>query len=100
MGKLERYWDAVGAIRAVGVSAGRWITVTREADGEIDVQIETGLLRSGPPEQVAEEIRTGLRAAIADHRRQYRRLRIEYFGSALGVEPPEVDPPTRGLGDR
>jgi hypothetical protein len=91
MGKLERYWDAVAAIRAVGVSAGRWVTVTREANGEIDVRIETGLLRSGQPDHVAEEIRTGLRAAIADHRRQYRQLRIDYFGSALGVAPLEVD---------
>lgn len=95
MGKLERYWDAVAAIRAVGVSVGRWVTVTREADGEIDVRIEPGLLRSGRAEHVAEEIRTGLWAAIADHRRQYRQLRIEYFGSALGVEPLGSEPPAR-----
>ncbi|MEJ3745771.1 hypothetical protein WEI85_21075 [Actinomycetes bacterium KLBMP 9797] len=94
MGRLERYWEAVANIRAVGVSTGGWITVTRDPAGEIDVWIRTGMLRRCPPEQVAEEVRTCLLAAVADHRRQYRQLRIEYFGSPLGAEAPgSVDEP-------
>lgn len=90
MAKLERYWDAVAAIRATGTSTNRWITVTRDPDGDIDVHIRSGMLRRLTAEQVADEIRTGLLAALADHRRQYRQLRIDYFGAPLGVEPFQV----------
>jgi len=48
------------------------------------------MLRTCAAVQVADEIRSALLAAVADHRRQYRQLRIDYFGSPLGVgEFPE-----------
>ena len=99
MAKLERYWSAVAAIRATGTSTNRWVTVTREPDGNLDVHIHTGMLRQLTPEQVADEIRTGLLAALADHRRQYRQLRIDYFGTPLGAEPFHV-PIVRPAGRR
>ncbi|MBM0258716.1 hypothetical protein [Micromonospora sp. 4G55] len=86
MGKLERYFDDVASIKAMGMSINRWVTVTRGQDGDIDVQIRPGMLRLCNPDEVAAEIRTALLAAIADHRRQYRQLRIDYFGSPVGAE--------------
>ncbi|MFC3499864.1 hypothetical protein ACFOOK_02580 [Micromonospora krabiensis] len=87
MGKLDRYFEDVARIRAEGVSTNGWVTVAREHDGDIEVDIRPGMLRRCDPDQVATEIRTALFAAVADHRRQYRQLRIDYFGSPLGVEP-------------
>ncbi|PYC62795.1 hypothetical protein C7C45_32760 [Micromonospora arborensis] len=87
MGKLERYFDAVARIKAEGVSANGWVTVVRGHDADLKVNIRPGMLRRCNPDQVASEIRTALLAAVADHRRQYRQLRIDYFGSPIGVEP-------------
>ena len=93
MSKLDRYFDAVAGIRATGTSTDGWVTVTRDPDGEIDVRIRPGMLHHCTDDQVAAEIRTGLIAAVADHRRQYRRLRIDYFGTALGAKPLQFDEP-------
>lgn len=87
MGRLERYFEDVARIKAVGVSTNEWVTVVRDHDGEIDVRIRPGMLRRCDPDTVAAEIRAALLAAVADHRRQYRQLRIDYFGSPVGVEP-------------
>ncbi|MGK5738910.1 hypothetical protein [Micromonospora sp. URMC 103] len=87
MGKLERYFEDVARIKAEGVSANRWVKVTRNHDGDLDVDIRPGMLRRCSPDQVASEIRTALLAAIVDHRRQYRQLRINYFGSPIGAKP-------------
>ncbi|WP_027660085.1 hypothetical protein [Salinispora fenicalii] len=86
MNSLTRYFADVGRIRAVGLSTNQWVEVVRHHDGELDVHIRPGLLRRCTEEEVAIEIRTALVAAVADHRRQYRQLRIDYFGSSLGVE--------------
>lgn len=86
MGRLERYFEDVARIRAVGVSTKRWVTVTRGRDGDIEVRIRPGMLRRCDPETIAAEIRAALLAAVADHRRQYRQLRIDHFGSPIGVE--------------
>ncbi|MEV4824541.1 hypothetical protein [Micromonospora sp. NPDC049274] len=86
MGKLERYFEDVSRIRAEGVSANGWVTVVRDHDGDLQVNIRPGMLRRCSPDQVASEIRTALLAALADHRRRYRQLRIDYFGSPIGVD--------------
>ncbi|MGC4903398.1 hypothetical protein ACLQ2Y_29225 [Micromonospora echinospora] len=86
MGKLERYFDDVARIRAEGVSTNGWVTVVRGHDGDLKVDIRHGMLRRCSPDEVASEIRTALLAAVADHRRQYRQLRVDYFGSPIGVE--------------
>jgi hypothetical protein len=87
MSKLDRYFDAVATIRATGVSPDGWVSVTRDPGGEIGVHIRPGMLRRCPRDKVADEIRGALVAAVADHRRQYRQLRIDHFGTPLGVEP-------------
>lgn len=86
MGKLERYFEDVAQIKAEGVSTNGWVKVVRERDGDLDVDIRPGMLRRCSPDEVAWEIRTALLAAVADHRRQYRQLRIDYFGSPIGAE--------------
>ena len=91
MNKLDRYFEAVAGIRATGSSADGWVTVTRAADGELDVQIRTGTLRQLKESEVAAEIRSALLAAVADHRRQYVQLRVEFFGSPVGAVT--FDPP-------
>ncbi|MFF0097726.1 hypothetical protein ACFYO8_00200 [Micromonospora sp. NPDC005257] len=96
MGKLERYFDDVARIRAEGVSANGWVTVVRRHDGELKVDIRPGMLRRCTPDQVASEIRAALLAAVADHRRQYRQLRVDYFGSPVGVEPFTPVEPSHG----
>jgi len=85
MGKLERYRDDVAAIHATGTSAGGWVTVTRAADGGLDVRIRPGMLRTLTDNEIAAEIRSALLATLADHHQQYRQLRIDYFGSPVGV---------------
>lgn len=87
MGKLERYFEDVARIAAEGVSTHGWVKVIRAHDGDLKVDIRPGMLRRCSPDQVASELRTALLAAIADHRRQYRQLRIDYFGSPMGAEP-------------
>lgn len=91
MNSLTRYFADVSRIRAVGRSTNQWVEVVRHHDGDLDVHIRPGLLHRCTEEEVAAEVRTALIAAIADHRRQYRQLRIDYFGSSLGVE--EFTPP-------
>ncbi|WP_189050495.1 hypothetical protein [Micromonospora sonchi] len=86
MNSLTQYFADVARIRAVGVSTHQWVEVVRHHDGDLDVRIRPGLLRRCTEDEVAAEIRTALVAAVADHRRQYRQLRIDYFGSPLGVE--------------
>ncbi|MEU7753727.1 hypothetical protein [Micromonospora sp. NPDC049171] len=98
MGKLERYFEDVARIKAEGVSANGWVTVVREHDGDLKVDIRPGMLRRCSPDQVASEIRTALLAAVADHRRLYRQLRIDYFGSPIGVELFTPSEPTQGEG--
>ncbi|MFG1918400.1 hypothetical protein [Micromonospora sp. NPDC048898] len=98
MGKLERYFEDVARIKAEGVSVNGWVTVVREHDGDLKVDIRPGTLRRCSPDQVASEIRTALLAAVADHRRQYRQLRIDYFGSPVGVELFTPGEPTQGEG--
>ncbi|GGK99748.1 hypothetical protein [Mangrovihabitans endophyticus] len=90
MTRLDDYLAAVAAIAATGASANRWITVTRAADGAIDVRIRPGMLHELSAAQIADEIRTALLAAVADHRRQYVQRRIDYFGSPAGAghDPP------------
>jgi hypothetical protein len=93
MNKLDRYFDAVATIRAKGTSADGWVTVTRAEDGTLDVQIRPGMLGRLDDRAIAEEIRTALLAAVADHRRQYVQLRVDHFGSPLGAAaagPPEI----------
>ena len=87
MGKLERYFEDVARIKAEGISTNRWVKVIRNHDGDLNVSIRPGMLRRCSPDHVASEIRTALLAAIADHRRQYRQLRIDYFGSPIGADP-------------
>ncbi|RQX13366.1 hypothetical protein DDE19_25845 [Micromonospora ureilytica] len=87
MGKLERYFEDVARITAVGVSVRRWVRVIRHHDGEINVVILRGMVRQCSPDEVASEIRTALLAAVADHRRKYCQLRVDYFGSPVGAEP-------------
>jgi len=89
--RYERYLGDVAAIRAVGRSVRGWVSVVREPSGDLEVQIRPGMLRTLTAQQVAEELRTGLLAALADHRTQFRQLRIDYFGGPLGVAP-FVDP--------
>ncbi|MEU8284129.1 hypothetical protein AB0C01_07300 [Micromonospora sp. NPDC048905] len=98
MGKLQRYFEDVARIRAEGVSANGWVTVVRDHDGDLKVDIRSGMLRRCSPDQVASEIRTALLAALADHRRRYRRLRIDYFGSPVGVELFNPSEPTQEQG--
>ncbi|WP_406083572.1 hypothetical protein OHA01_02150 [Micromonospora zamorensis] len=98
MGKLERYFEDVARIKAEGVSTNGWVTVVRDHDGDLKVGIRPGMLRRCGPDQVASEIRTALLAAVADHRRQYRQLRVDYFGSAIGVELFTPIAPTQGEG--
>ncbi|MEU4472445.1 hypothetical protein [Micromonospora sp. NPDC023888] len=98
MGKLERYFEDVARIKAEGVSANGWVTVVRDRDGDLKVDIRPGMLRRCNPDQVASEIRTALLAAVADHRRRYRQLRIDYFGSPVGVELFTPSEPTQGEG--
>ncbi|MFJ8691201.1 hypothetical protein [Micromonospora wenchangensis] len=86
MGKLERYFADVARIQAEGVSTNGWVTVVRRHDGDLKVDIRPGMLRRCGPDEVASEIRTALLAAVADHRRRYRQLRVDYFGSPIGVE--------------
>lgn len=85
MGRLERYQDDVAAIHAAGRSTRGWVTVTRAANGDLDVQIRPGMLRALTDNEIADEIRSALLATLADHHRQYRQLRIDYFGSPVGV---------------
>jgi hypothetical protein len=85
--KLDRYFAAVAGIRAAGTSTEGWVSVTRHPDGDLDVRIRPGMIRRLTADQIAAEIRAGLLAALADHRRQYRQLRIDYFGTPLGVPP-------------
>jgi hypothetical protein len=87
MSKLDRYFDAVARIRATGTSPEGWVSVTRDPNGEIDVHVHPGMLRRCNREKVADEIRGALLATVADHRRQYRQLRIDHFGTPLGAEP-------------
>ncbi|WP_232533878.1 hypothetical protein [Plantactinospora sp. KBS50] len=93
MGKLDRYLADAARITAVGTSDSGWVQVSRGRDGELAVNVRTGMLRQLGPAEVAAEIRTALLAVVADHRRRYRQLRIDYFGSPVGVEPlPPTDP--------
>lgn len=85
MGRLERYQDEVAAIHATGTSGNGSVTVTRAADGEIDVRIRTGTVRTLTDIEIAAEIRSALVATLANHHEQYRQLRIDYFGSPVGV---------------
>lgn len=96
MAAYERYLAGVAAIRAVGRSPRGWVTVTREPSGDLDVQIQPGMLCSCTSDEVADEIRGGLIAVLADHRRQFRQLRIDHFGSPLGVEE-FIPPPSPSL---
>ncbi|MEV4705523.1 hypothetical protein [Actinoplanes sp. NPDC049316] len=91
MNKLYRYFDAVTAIRAHGTSTGGWVNVTRAEDGHLDVRVRPGMLRRLDEREVAAEIRTALLAALADHRRQYVRLRLDYFGSPVGAATTELN---------
>jgi hypothetical protein len=84
--KIDRYFDAVAKIRATGTSPDGWVNVTRDPSGEIDVHLRPGMLRRCTRDKVADEIRGALVTALADHRRQYRQLRIDHFGTPLGVE--------------
>ena len=59
--------------------------MTRAADGDLDVHIRPGMLRALTDYQIAAEIRSALLATLADHHQQYRQLRIDYFGSPVGV---------------
>ncbi len=101
MDKLARYFADVARIRAVGISTKQWVEVVRDQDGDIDVRIRPGLLRRCTEQEVAEEIRSALAAALVEHRRQYRQLRVDYFGSPVGVreftppEPPDDEERTR-----
>ena len=91
-GRLERYQDEVAALRATGTSTGGWVSATRAADGDIDVRIRPGMLCTLTADEIAAEIRGALLATLADHHRQYRQLRIDHFGSPVGVDaftPPE-----------
>lgn len=88
MGKLDRFLADAARIAAVGISARGWVKVSRSLDGDLAVHIRAGMLRRLGPADVAAEIRSALVAAVADHRRRYRQLRIDYFGSPVGVEPP------------
>ena len=95
MAELTRYHDAVTNIRATGRSAYGWITVTREPDGDINVRVHQGMLYQLTDDEIAAEIRTALLDALADHRRQYIDVRVQHFGSAVGVSafvPPEIEP--------
>jgi hypothetical protein len=93
---MDRYFADVAAIRATGTSADGWIVVTRASDGDLDVSIRPGLLRLLTDREIAAEIRTALRASLADHRRQYVDLRISYFGSPVGATPFEPADTTTG----
>lgn len=95
MAALDNYFAAVAVIRAEGTSADGWVRVTRTSDGHISVGVRPGFLRRCPVDTVEQEIQSAIHAALADHRQQYRQLRIDYFGSALGAEPftpPVPDP--------
>lgn len=96
MGNLERYQDDVATIRASGTSDQGWVTVSREADGEFEARIRPGMLRLLTDAEVAAEIRSALLATLADHHRRYRQLRIDYFGSPVGVHA--FEPPADTLG--
>ena len=87
MAQLDRYYEAVAGIHATGTATHRRITVTRASDGDLDVRIRTGMLRRLTDDEIAAEIRGALLAALADHRRQYVQLRIDYFGSPVGAAP-------------
>ncbi|WP_233579634.1 hypothetical protein [Verrucosispora sp. FIM060022] len=90
---MARYFADVAGIRAVGISTKQWVEVVRDQDGDIDVRIRPGLLRRCTEQEVADEIRSALVAALVEHRRQYRQLRVDYFGSPVGVRestPPEL----------
>ena len=51
MSKRDRYFADVAAIRATGTSADGSVTVTRDPDGDLDVDIRPGL----PSTRVVEE---------------------------------------------
>lgn len=87
MAHLDRYFQAVESIRATGRSTRGIVAVTRESDGEIDVQIRPGTLRRLAGGEIAEEIRAALLATVADHRRQVIEVRTRYFGSPLFAVP-------------
>ena len=87
MAALDNYFAAVAAIRAEGMSSGGWVRVTRTPDGDISVGVRPGFLRRCSIDTIEAEIRSAIHAALADHRQQYRQLRIDYFGSPLGAEP-------------
>nr|BFE76704.1 hypothetical protein GCM10020092_100050 [Actinoplanes digitatis] len=59
--------------------------MTRAGDGELDVRIRPGMLRTLADTEIAAEIRSALLATLADHHHKYRQLRIDYFGSPVGV---------------
>ncbi|GAA2562054.1 hypothetical protein GCM10010435_37470 [Winogradskya consettensis] len=93
MSKIDRYFADVAAIQATGKSSDGWITVARSSDGDLDVRIRRGMLRELTDREIAGEIRTALLAAVADHRRQYVQLRIDYFGSPVGamaIDPSDI----------
>lgn len=78
MANLERSYEAVRNIRATGRSDAGIVTVTREANGEIDVWIRRGTVRQLADDEIASEIRSALLAAVADHRRQFIEVRVKY----------------------
>ncbi|BBH70711.1 hypothetical protein ACTI_73960 [Actinoplanes sp. OR16] len=92
MGHLERYYEQVRDIRATGWSPGGTVSVTREADGDLDVWIRPGTLSRHTDDEIASEIRAALLATVADHRRQFIEVRTRHFGSPLfatAYTPPE-----------
>ena len=96
---IEAYRRELAAVHVTALSANGWIRITRNASGEIAVNIAPGELRRHTERQVEEEIASALEAAFADFDKQYRVIRRRYFGPSMGMlwVPPQVPATERSL---
>jgi hypothetical protein len=84
---IAGFTDAMNQMEVNGRSARQLVTVRRSTGGKITVRVATGALnRLRNADEVAEEIRSALAAALVEYDRQYFALRWQFFGSRLGDE--------------
>lgn len=82
---ISGFADALSQMEVVGRSARGLLTVRRTSDRKVRVGFVKGALsRLDSDWKLAEEIRSGLLAALADYDRQYAAIHRRFFGSGLG----------------
>jgi hypothetical protein len=84
---IEGFTRELAALRIAGQSAHGLITVRREADRRIHVDVEPGTLAElGTGTVIADEIRSAITAALGQFQDAYFDARWTWFGDRTGDE--------------